>query len=73
MGRFRYTFCESSIRIKKLSVLLCAILLIAGVVSSINATPHIKPLDLSEQDIWDLVAFLSALTDPVFVNRPNIP
>lgn len=38
-----------------------------------NISSIIKPLSLSEQEIWDLVVFLSALTDPVFVGRPKIP
>lgn len=33
----------------------------------------IKPLNLNEIEIADLVAFLGALTDPVIVNRPIIP
>jgi len=33
----------------------------------------IKPLDLSEAEISDLLAFLSALTDPVMIERPKIP
>jgi len=33
----------------------------------------IKPLDLTKQDIYDLVAFLGALTDPIDVVRPKIP
>ncbi len=38
-----------------------------------NLSKDINPLNLSDKDIWDLVAFLSSLTDPVFVNRPNVP
>ena len=33
----------------------------------------IKPLELSEQEINDLVAFMGALLDPVFVVRPKLP
>lgn len=33
----------------------------------------IKPLDLSETEIGDLLAFLAALTDPVIIQRPQIP
>ena len=33
----------------------------------------IKPLDLTKQDVYDLVAFLGALTDPIDVVRPKIP
>ncbi len=38
-----------------------------------NISKEIKPLNMSDQEIWDLVAFLSSLTDPVFIDRPNIP
>ena len=38
-----------------------------------GASRLIRPLNLSEQEIWDLVAFLSSLTDPVVVERPAIP
>jgi len=33
----------------------------------------IKPLDLSEQEVNDVVAFLGALLDPVIVERPALP
>lgn len=33
----------------------------------------IKPLNLTEQEIADIVAFMGALTDPVIVERPEIP
>lgn len=33
----------------------------------------IKPLNLNDQEIMDLVAFLGALTDPVIVKRPRLP
>ena len=33
----------------------------------------ITPLHLTEEEIFDLVAFLGALTDPVVVQRPAIP
>ncbi|MFP5441894.1 MAG: cytochrome-c peroxidase [Gammaproteobacteria bacterium] len=35
--------------------------------------PLIRELDLSKQDIADLVAFMKALTDPVVVEVPEIP
>ena len=35
--------------------------------------PLMKPLKLSEQEIFDLIAFLGALTDPVSIERPKIP
>lgn len=38
-----------------------------------SRSPLIRPLDLSEREIGDLVAFLGALTDPVFVEPPEIP
>jgi cytochrome c peroxidase len=52
-----------------------------GVVRYYNAGgshPHglselIKPLALTESEIFDLVAFLGALTDPVTVTRPAMP
>ncbi|WDE01286.1 cytochrome-c peroxidase [Thalassomonas actiniarum] len=33
----------------------------------------IKPLNLSEDEISDLLAFLAALTDPIVIERPKIP
>lgn len=33
----------------------------------------IKPLNLTEGEISDLVAFMGALTDPVIIERPTIP
>ena len=38
-----------------------------------NLSQDIKPLNLSDSEVWDLVAFLSSLTDPVMVQRPEIP
>lgn len=38
-----------------------------------NLSKDIVPLNMSDQEIWDLVAFLASLTDPVFVERPNVP
>jgi cytochrome c peroxidase len=38
-----------------------------------SRSPLIRPLGLSEREIEDLVAFLGALTDPVFVAPPEIP
>ena len=35
--------------------------------------PLMKPLKLTEQEIFDIVAFLGALTDPVVIERPKIP
>ncbi len=36
-------------------------------------TDIVKPLNLTENEIFDLVAFLGALTDPVTIQRPVIP
>ncbi len=44
-----------------------------GGVRKENISKDIKPLNLSDREVWDLVAFLSSLTDPVFVDRPTIP
>jgi cytochrome c peroxidase len=33
----------------------------------------IKPLQLTEHEIFDLVAFLGALSDPIVIKRPRIP
>ncbi|WDE03191.1 cytochrome-c peroxidase [Thalassomonas viridans] len=33
----------------------------------------IQPLDLTEDEIMDLLAFLAALTDPIVIERPKIP
>ena len=38
-----------------------------------NISPLIKPLNLTDREVLDLVAFLGALTDPVIVERPKIP
>lgn len=38
-----------------------------------GASDLIKPLHLAEAEVFDLVAFLGALTDPVVVTRPEIP
>jgi len=38
-----------------------------------NISALIKPLNLSEKEIVDLVAFLGSLTDPVQVERPELP
>lgn len=38
-----------------------------------NRSKLIQKLNLSEQDIRDLVTFMGALTDPVRVERPTIP
>lgn len=38
-----------------------------------NLSTEMKPLNLSEQEIMDLVAFLGSLTDPILIERPNIP
>ncbi len=35
--------------------------------------PLVKPLNLTDQEIYDLLAFLGALTDPVTIQRPPIP
>ena len=35
--------------------------------------PLVKPLQLSEQDVIDLVAFLAALTEVIEIERPAIP
>jgi cytochrome c peroxidase len=41
--------------------------------SNKNLDKLIKPLHLSRQEIFDLVAFMGALTSPVDVRRPTIP
>jgi cytochrome c peroxidase len=33
----------------------------------------IKPLHLTEQEMFELIAFLGALTDPVVITRPALP
>ncbi|MDT8448417.1 MAG: cytochrome c peroxidase [bacterium] len=33
----------------------------------------IKPLELSEQEIFDLIAFLGALSQPLVIERPEVP
>ncbi|OUS29769.1 hypothetical protein A9Q99_08035 [Gammaproteobacteria bacterium 45_16_T64] len=38
-----------------------------------NKSNLIKKLNLSDQEVSDLVAFLGALTDPIQVERPKIP
>ena len=38
-----------------------------------NVSALIKPLNLSEQEVSDLVAFMAALTDPVIIKRPTLP
>ncbi|WP_089720572.1 cytochrome-c peroxidase [Candidatus Entotheonella palauensis] len=45
----------------------------AGERKGATTSKLIKPLHLSETEIFDLVAFLGALTDPVIVARPEIP
>ena len=35
--------------------------------------PLVRPLNLTDQEIYDLLAFLGALTDPVTIQRPQIP
>lgn len=45
----------------------------AGERKSAATSDLIEPLHLSEADIFDLIAFLGALTDPVIVTRPEIP
>lgn len=44
----------------------------AGIQGS-GISPEFKPLHLSEQEIFDLVAFLGALTEPLKIERPKIP
>ncbi len=41
--------------------------------STDNRSALIKPLELSRQEVLDLVAFMAALTDPVVVEPPTIP
>lgn len=41
--------------------------------SNDNLDKLIKPLGLSNQEKFDLIAFLGALTDPVIIERPKIP
>lgn len=38
-----------------------------------NKDKLMKPLNLKKHEIKDLIAFLSALTDPVIIDRPNLP
>lgn len=38
-----------------------------------NLDKLIKPLHLTEQEKFDLIAFLGALTDPVIIERPKLP
>lgn len=38
-----------------------------------NVSKLIKPLNLSKQEVADLVAFMAALTDPVVIERPTLP
>ncbi|WP_144392909.1 cytochrome-c peroxidase [Pleionea sediminis] len=38
-----------------------------------NTSNVIKPLNLTKQEIYDLVAFMGALTDPVIIERPSLP
>lgn len=36
-----------------------------------NKSQHIKPLNLTEQELKDLIAFLHQLTDETFISNPN--
>lgn len=45
----------------------------AGERKGTTTSDLIKPLHLSEAEIFDLVAFLGALTDPVIITRPEMP
>jgi len=38
-----------------------------------NKDLELKPLELSEREIYDLVAFLGSLTQPLGIKRPEIP
>jgi len=38
-----------------------------------NKSKQIKKLNLTDQEVSDLVAFLGALTDPLDIKRPKIP
>ena len=38
-----------------------------------NLSPLITSLGLNENEIADIVAFLGALTDPINIERPQIP
>ncbi|MDC3332682.1 hypothetical protein OAV62_00410 [bacterium] len=38
-----------------------------------NKSKLLKPLGLSDQDVFDLIAFMGALTDPVVIARPAVP
>lgn len=38
-----------------------------------DLSPLIKPLNLTQQEKADLIAFMAALTDPVEIERPNLP
>lgn len=44
-----------------------------GAVGIADVSPLIKPLKLNEQEKADLVAFMGALTDPVIIERPELP
>jgi cytochrome c peroxidase len=44
-----------------------------GGTSTQGLSELIKPLHLTDSEVFDLVAFLGALTDPVVVTRPAIP
>lgn len=39
----------------------------------VNLSPLIQPLELSDREKWDLVAFLNALTHPIDTEPPEIP
>jgi cytochrome c peroxidase len=38
-----------------------------------NVSKLIKPLNLSKQEVSDLVAFMAALSDPIVIKRPTLP
>lgn len=38
-----------------------------------NVSKLIKPLNLTKQEVSDLVAFMAALSDPIVIERPTLP
>lgn len=38
-----------------------------------NLDPLMKPLGLTDQEIFDIIAFMGSLTEPMVVERPQIP
>lgn len=44
-----------------------------GGIQSPHLDPIMKPLGLTEKEIFDLIAFMGALTEPLVIERPQIP